>query len=87
MFRTLYVDSPAATGNCLMVVQLDLRKQGPEQATWYDIWAAANAVSQMCVVQGRAGQAINIGMSARLLLPFCHLQCLFRANSAFRVSR
>lgn len=50
-----------------MMVRLELGKETTVTSRWYDIWAAAIAIRQMCVLQGRSGQAIDIGMSFQLL--------------------
>lgn len=36
-------------------------------SSWYDIWAGAIAVKQMCVAQGRSGQVIDVGMLLLLI--------------------
>ncbi|CAL8583722.1 hypothetical protein XPA_009341 [Xanthoria parietina] len=43
------------------MIRLELFKDKTVTSSWYDIWAAAVAVNQMCVVQGRSGQALDVG--------------------------
>ncbi|KAL8737253.1 MAG: hypothetical protein Q9181_001872 [Wetmoreana brouardii] len=53
-----------------------LFKQDPEKTSWYDIWAAATAVRQICVVQGRAGQAIDLGVRGNLMVQLMRRQIM-----------
>ncbi|KAL8638935.1 MAG: hypothetical protein Q9228_003958 [Teloschistes exilis] len=52
-----------ATNGCMLVVRADVYTPRPDKATWYDIWAAAVAVRQVCVLKGQAGQAMQLGTS------------------------
>lgn len=49
------------------MIRLELFKDKTVTSSWYDIWAAAVAVNQMCVVQGRSGQALDVGMLLLLI--------------------
>ncbi|KAL9018100.1 MAG: hypothetical protein Q9185_004566 [Variospora sp. 1 TL-2023] len=51
------------TGKCEMVIRPNLFKETPDRSSWYDLWAAAVAVRQQCVLARRAGQADNVGSS------------------------
>lgn len=45
----------AEVPNCVIKVGM---MGGPIDARWYDIYAAANAVQAMCVIDGEAGASI-----------------------------
>ncbi|KAL9585544.1 MAG: hypothetical protein Q9212_001469 [Teloschistes hypoglaucus] len=66
------VDLPASikdpTNGCMLVVRADVYTPRPDKATWYDIWAAAVAVRQMCVLKGRAGQSVRMGYRGALIV-------------------
>ncbi|KAI4197501.1 MAG: hypothetical protein LQ350_005878 [Teloschistes chrysophthalmus] len=68
------VDLPASiknpTNGCMLVVRADVYTPRPDKATWYDIWAAAVAVRQICVVKGHAGQSIGLGYRGALIVQF-----------------
>lgn len=49
------------------MIRLELFKDTTVTSSWYDIWAAAIAVRQLCVVQGRSGQALDVGMLLLLI--------------------
>ncbi|KAL9008468.1 MAG: hypothetical protein Q9173_006407 [Seirophora scorigena] len=49
------------TKTCEMVIRPNLFKEAPDESTWYEIWAAAVAVRQQCVLPRRAGQADSVG--------------------------
>lgn len=51
----------------MVVIRLELFKDKTVTSSWYDIWAAAVAVKQMCVAQGRSGQAVDVGMLLLLI--------------------
>ncbi|KAL8733767.1 MAG: hypothetical protein Q9166_001961 [cf. Caloplaca sp. 2 TL-2023] len=55
-------------GACTIVIRQELFKETTVTTSWYDIWAAAIAVRQLCVVQGRSGQAIDLGYPSNLLV-------------------
>ncbi len=63
------------------MIRLELFKDKTVTSSWYDIWAAAVAVNQMCVVQGRSGQALDVGM---LLLMIQIRRC---SSSVTRLTR
>lgn len=44
-----------------MDIRPNLLKETPDKSSWYDLWAAAVAVRQQCVLARRAGQADNVG--------------------------
>ena len=46
----------------MLFVRLELDKEGTVTSSWYHIWEAAIAVRAMCVMQGRSGQATDVGM-------------------------
>ncbi|KAL8905352.1 MAG: hypothetical protein Q9207_002700 [Kuettlingeria erythrocarpa] len=51
------------TRGCEMVIRSEIGKEIPERTSWYEIWAAAVAVRNQCVLQGRSGQAMVYGKS------------------------
>lgn len=46
----------------MLAVRSELYKEGTVTSSWYDIWAGAVAVRAMCVMQGRSGQVMDVGM-------------------------
>ena len=47
---------------CVLSVRLEPGVDKTVTASWYDIWAAAIAVQQICVARGRSGATVDVGM-------------------------
>ena len=59
---------------CVLSVRLEPGVDKTVTASWYDIWAAAIAVQQICVARGRSGATVDVGMLYFLFF-FPHCAC------------
>ena len=68
---------------CVLSVRLEIGVDRTVTASWYDIWAAAIALRQMCVVQRRSGAVVDVGMFVLLIFSLAiAFVRLFRAVSS-----
>lgn len=67
-----------ATGQCRILVDITAPQ---DQASWYDIWAAAVALDGMCARAERAGKSRFLGEKFHFILSMQRYLMIFRCQS------